>query len=181
MSPITPLKMDGPNVALEIGQLTKSAFGGFFANITSEVFQTPIVKCLGASIFGEEKKKFYLNIAPDDTMAAFLNALDEQVIAICRSQWEAWFKREFSDADEACFCRSLALSDDGTTFKFALHDSKTCITEVFNSSNHPIAQEEAVALAQGASLACILQMEGLWFSKGRFGPRIKVMQVKLYV
>lgn len=180
MLPIIPLKMDVHHLALTCGELTKSSFGGFFENIASQVFQTPVLKCAGASVFGDDKKKIYLSVSPDESMIAFMEALDAQLIAICKSHWEAWFRRQFTDADEACFCRSVSLSDTGAIFKFALQDSKTCITEIFDHDNQAIPQDAVMSIAQGASVACLLQLEGLWFSRGRFGPRIKVMQVKLY-
>jgi hypothetical protein len=107
----------------------------------------------------------------------FVREIDDYVLASCKERKKEWFNSdEISDAYlEQAFMPSLKPVKKSSDFTMTFRTMKDM--EVYDKSRN---QLDMTHVTKGCNIAVIYQIEGVWFTKTRFGITYKARQLMLH-
>lgn len=107
----------------------------------------------------------------------FVRDVDDHILTCCKDNKQEWFQSdEISDAYlEQAFMPTLKPIKKSQDHSMVFRLTKDI--EIYDRSQQPL---ELSAVVKGSNIAIIYQIEGIWFTKSRFGVTFKARQLMVH-
>lgn len=159
---------------IEFGEPKKGKDGKYFIQTTLEsediLFQLKKLKCKSGvgSTFDVE--------VTQENNVDLLREAEDQMLALSKDNKDCWFpdKEITDDYLDNAFMSFIKPIKKSSNINFRMRTSSRL--SVYNVAKDEIDSDD---VEEGKEISCITQLNGIWFTKSRFGVVWKVYQIKL--
>ena len=108
----------------------------------------------------------------------FIREIEDYVVSVCKERKSEWFMNDDSESISDAYIDNAFMSSIKSTKKQNIFKVRTSSTlECFNNSKEEIDKS---VIDENSKVTIICQLEGVWFTKTRFGLTWKLKQLKLF-